>query len=128
MHCTLKQEAIIPPGSSLRAQQQKFDWFREQFNQKRPHEALEMKMPGEFYRPPGRAMSKRIAPHDYSAHYLERRVSRAGTIRVFRKLIYVSNILDEDYVGLEKVYDLFRRFYHIGRYELKTNKIHDIVS
>lgn len=76
-----------------------------------------MKGPREFYRPPGRVMSKRIAPYDYSAHYLDRRVSRAGTIRVFRKII-VSKTLDEDYVGLEKVddgvYDLFRCFYHIG--------------
>jgi len=35
-------------------------------------------------------------------------------------------------VGLEEVddgvYDLFYCFYHIGRYELKTNKIHNIVS
>jgi hypothetical protein len=40
--------------------------------------------------------------------------------------------LHEDYVGLEEVddgvYDLFYCFYHIGRYELKTNKIHDVVS
>jgi len=35
-------------------------------------------------------------------------------------------------VGLEEVddgvYDLFFCFYHIGRYELRTNRIHDIVS
>ena len=45
-HRTLKQEATIPPGSSLRAQQRKLDRFREEFNQERPHEALEMKRPG----------------------------------------------------------------------------------
>ncbi len=61
-----------------------------------------------------------------------RRVSRAGTIRVLRRQIFVSNTLQEDYVGLEEVddgvYDLYFCFYHIGRYELKTNKIHDMVS
>jgi len=35
-------------------------------------------------------------------------------------------------VGLEEVgdgvYDLFFCFYHIGRYQLHSNKIHDIVS
>ena len=132
MHRTLKQEATIPPGSSLRAQQRKFDRFREEFNQERPHEALEMKRPGELYRPSGRTMPKRIEPYDYPAHYLVRRVSRAGTIRVFHNQIFVSNTLHEDYVGLEEVddgvYDLFYCFYHIGRYELKTNKIHDMVS
>jgi len=132
MHRTLKQEATIPPASSLRAQQRKFDRFLEEFNQERPHEALEMKRPGEIYQLSRRAMPKRVETYDYPAHYLVRRVSRAGTIRVFHKQIFVSNTLHEEYVGLEEVddgvYDLFYCFYHIGRYELKTNKIHDIMS
>jgi hypothetical protein len=77
-------------------------------------------------------MPGHIEPHDYPAHYLVRRNSRAGTIRVFHKQIFVSNTLHEDNVGLEEkddvVYDLFFCFYHIGRYELCTNKIHDSVS
>ncbi len=132
MHRTLKQEATIPPASSLRGQQQKFDQFREEFNRERPHEALAMKRPGELYQASSRAMPKRIEPYEYPGHYLVRRVSRAGTIRVFHNQIFVSNTLHEDYVGLEEVddgvYDLYWCFYQIGRYELKTNKIHDIVS
>jgi hypothetical protein len=46
--------------------------------------------------------------------------------------VFVSNTLHEDNVGLEEVddgvYDLFFCFYQIGRYELRANKIHDIVS
>jgi hypothetical protein len=132
MHRTLKQEATIPPASSMRAQQRKFDDFREEFNQVRPHEAIGMKRPAEIYQSSRRAMPKRIEAYDYPGHYLVRRVSRAGTIRVFHKQIFISNTLQEDYVGLEEVddgvYDLFFCFYHIGRYELQTNKIHDIVS
>jgi hypothetical protein len=132
MHRTLKQEATIPPASSMRAQQRKFDDFREEFNQVRPHEAIGMKRPAEIYQSSRRAMPKRIETYDYPGHYLVRRVSRAGTIRVFHKQIFISNTLQEDYVGLEEVddgvYDLFFCFYHIGRYELQTNKIHDIVS
>lgn len=132
MHRTLKQEATIPPANSMRAQQRKFDDFREEFNQVRPHEAIGMKRPAEIYQSSRRAMPKRIETYDYPGHYLVRRVSRAGTIRVFHKQIFISNTLQEDYVGLEEVddgvYDLFFCFYHIGRYELQTNKIHDIVS
>ena len=55
-----------------------------------------------------------------------------GTIRVLRNQVFVSNTLHEDYVGLEEVddgvYDLFFCFYQIGRYELRANKIQDIVS
>jgi len=85
MHRTLKQEATIPPGSSLRAQQRKFNRFREEFNQERPHEALGMKRPGEVYHASSRTMPKRIRRYDYPSQYLVRRVSRGGTIRVLRK-------------------------------------------
>ncbi len=51
---------------------------------------------------------------------------------MFYNQFFVSNTLQEDYVGLEEVddgvFDLFFCFYQIGRYELRTNKIHDIVS
>jgi hypothetical protein len=51
---------------------------------------------------------------------------------VLRKQVFVGNTLSEDYVGLEEVndgvYDLFFCFYPIGCYELRANKIHEIVS
>jgi hypothetical protein len=132
MHRTLKQEATIPPASSLRAQQRKFDHFREEFNQERPHEAIGMKRPGEIYQASERQMPKRIETYDYPEHFLVRRVSRAGTIRVFRNQVFVSNTLQEDYVGLEEVadgvYDMYFCFYQIGRYDLQSNKIQGIVS
>ena len=43
MHRTLKEEATIPPGNSLHAQQKKFEYFQEEFNYVRPHEAIGMK-------------------------------------------------------------------------------------
>ena len=132
MHRTLKEEATIPPASCLRAQQQKFDRFREEFNQVRPHEAIGMKRPGEIYQASERSIPKRIETYGYPAHFLVRRVSRAGTIRVFHNQVFVSNTLHEDYVGLEEVadgvYDLYFCFYQIGRYELQLNKIQGIVS
>ena len=77
-------------------------------------------------------MPGRIEPYEYPGHRLVRRVSRSGTIRIFKKQIFVSNTLHADHVGLEEVddgvYDLFFCFYHIGRYDLQANKIHDIVS
>ena len=132
MHRTLKQEATIPPSSSLPAQQRRFDAFREEFNQVRPHEAIDMKRPAEIYQSSIRALPKKIKAYVYPGNYLVRRVSRAGTIRVFNNQFFVSHTLDEDYVGLEEVddgvYDLFFCFYHIGRYELRNNKLQGIVS
>ena len=91
-----------------------------------------MKRPGEVYQTSPRAMPKRIEPYDYPSHYLVRRVSRAGTIRVLRKQIFMSNTLHEDYVGLEEVddgvYDLYFCFYQIGRYDWRKNKIQGVMS
>jgi len=132
MHRTLKQEATIPPSSSLRSQQRKFDAFREEFNDVRPHEAIEMKRPADLYQPSDRSLPKRVEVYDYPGHFLVRRVSRGGTIRIFNQQVFVSNTLQEDYVGLEEVgdgvYDLYFCFYQIGRYELQANRIQDIVS
>ena len=132
MHRTMKQEATIPPEGSVRSQQERFDRFQHQFNEERPHEALGMKRTAEVYRPSQRSMPRRIGTYDYPGHYLVRRVSRCGTIRVLSNQVFVSQTLNEDYVGLEEVddgvYDLYFCFYQIGRYELRTNKIRDIVS
>jgi len=132
MHRTLKREATIPPASSLAAQQRRFDAFRQEFNEVRPHESLAMQRPAQLYHPSTRAMPRRIATYDYPSHFLVRRVSRDGTIRVLSKQIFVSNTLHDDFVGLEEIddgiYDLYFCFYQIGRYLLRPNKIEDIVS
>jgi putative transposase len=132
MHRTLKQEATIPPANSLKAQQRKFDAFREEFNTDRPHEALGMVDPASVYRSSPREMPEHVGSYDYPSHYLVRRVSRCGTIRVFHNQIFVTQTLNEEHVGLEEVddgiYDLYFCFYQIGRYELRTNRIVDIIS
>ncbi len=58
-------------------------------------------------------------------------MSRCGTIRVSGNQVFVSQALNEEHVALEEVvdgvYDLYFCFYLIGRYELKSNRIHDII-
>ena len=55
MHLTLKKEDTRPAGANLLQQQAKFDAFLEEFNNQRPHEALDMKCPRPAlfsFRPP----------------------------------------------------------------------------
>jgi hypothetical protein len=42
MHLTLKQQATRPEGANILQQQGKFDAFIQEFNNERPHEALDM--------------------------------------------------------------------------------------
>jgi hypothetical protein len=99
-----------------------------------PYETIGMKRPTEICQAPSRTILKRIDPPDHPSHCLVQRASRAGTIRVFHKQVLASNTLQEDYIGLEEVdngveaHDLFFCFYHVGRCELHTSKIHDTLS
>jgi transposase InsO family protein len=51
MHRTLQMEATRPAGSNFLQQQAKFDAFPHEFNNERPHEALDMKCPADVYKP-----------------------------------------------------------------------------
>jgi transposase InsO family protein len=55
MHRTLKAETTRPAGSNSLQQQARFDAFISEFNDERPHEAIEMKTPAEVYTPSSRA-------------------------------------------------------------------------
>ena len=49
MHKTLKAETTRPPAGNLSAQQARFNRFRREFNEERPHEALGQETPESVY-------------------------------------------------------------------------------
>ena len=51
MHLTRKLAATRPAAGNVLQQQARFDDFIEQYNRERPHQALEMKVPADLYRP-----------------------------------------------------------------------------
>ncbi len=48
MHRTLKADTTRPPAANLRAQQGQFKHCREEFNDERPHEELDMRTPAAY--------------------------------------------------------------------------------
>jgi len=64
MHLTLKKEATRPAGANLLQPEAKFDTFLQEFNNECPHEALEMKCPGEVYASSCRPYQGISEPHD----------------------------------------------------------------
>ena len=105
MHRTLKAETTRPPGANLRAQQQKFHHFREEFNQARPHEALDMCTPAARYEPSPRAMPNKLPPLEYPDRFEVRYVSANGGIRWNHQWVNVSTTCVGEYVGLEEIDD-----------------------
>jgi Integrase core domain len=105
MHRTLKAETTRPPCANLRAQQQKFNHFRDEFNHERPHEALDMRTPAACYDPSSRKMPTTLPPLEdpdrFEVHY----VSANGGIRWNHRWVNVSHVCVGEYVGLEEIDD-----------------------
>jgi hypothetical protein len=102
MHLTLKNETTRPAGMNCLQQQSKFDEFLEEFNNERPHEALDMKCPAEVYTPslrPYRGLPELAYPfHDTSIQ-----VTCCGRICLHRKKINLSTVFAGQAVGLKEV-------------------------
>ena len=105
MHRTLKAEATRPPSGNLHAQQVRFNRFRHEYNDDRPHEALDQETPGSVYQPSPRALPQTLAPLEYPGHFEVRLVSRNSGIRWKKHWVCVTHTLAGEYVGLEEVDD-----------------------
>jgi putative transposase len=105
MHRTLKAETTRPPAQNARAQQRLFDSFRLEFNNERPHETLQDKLPADFYQPSPRPFPDRLPQPEYPGHFEVRKVSKNGGIRWKKGWVNISHSLLEQYVGLEEVDD-----------------------
>ena len=106
MHFTLKNEATVPASRNLIGQQRRFDKWREEFNEKRPHEALEMRVPAQRYslsiRVYRRGINKKTQIK-YPEGYKVRRVRRNGEIRWKGKMRFVGASLKGVKVGIKQV-------------------------
>jgi transposase InsO family protein len=105
MHLTLKQETASPPRASLRSQQQRFDAFREEYNQERPHEALEQRTPAEVYQASPRRYPSRVPEPEYGQDVLVRYVRKSGEIKWQGQRMYLGEVLAGENIGLKPVLD-----------------------
>jgi putative transposase len=105
MHRTLKNETTRPAKGSLAAQQVRFNRFRTEYNEQRPHEALDQETPASLYRPSPRVLPKRLPEIEYPAHYEVRYVSANGGMRWKCAWVCVTHTLAGEYVGLNEVGD-----------------------
>jgi len=104
MHLTLKKEATRPAGTNIFQQQAKFDAFIDEFNNERPHEALEMKCPTEVYTPSLRSYEG-ISEPNYPFHDQTIIVTNCGRLCMYRKKINLSSSLAGQAVGVKEVDD-----------------------
>jgi putative transposase len=102
MHGTLKPETCQPPAANAADQQSRFDTFRNEFNQERPHEALGQRQPAEFYRPSPRPFVEPVGDLDYGPDELVRRVRSSGEIKWRGAMLFLSEAIIGQAVGLSQ--------------------------
>lgn len=125
MHRTLKEG--VPVRANLKAQQRAYDAFREEYNWVRSHESLQRKTPGSVYCPSKRSFPEKLPEVEYESGVTVRMVRHNGEIKWRSELIYVSEVLAKEPLGLRPVgddkWELRYSFHVLGLLDEQTNRI-----
>ena len=127
MHRELKRETARPAAATGRAQQRRFDAFRQRYNTERPHEGIGDRTPASLWTPSARPYPERLVPPDYPPHLEVRRVSPVGTISLHSREPFLTRVLQGEHVGLDEVDDgVWNIVYYgtlLGRLDERTLRI-----
>jgi putative transposase len=104
MHLTLKKEATKPAAKNFLQQQARFDTFLECYNHERPHQALNMKYPGELYVTSPRSY-RGLDELRYPFHDRTIMVTQCGRICFEQRKINLSQVFAGQNVGVKQVSD-----------------------
>jgi putative transposase len=125
-HLTLQQDTTTPPATTVAQQQRRFDQMRREFNTERPHEALGQQPPARLYRASPRPYPTRLEDAWYDATHQVRRVQQTGQISWQGELVFVSETVRGEVVGLAETDhgDWTVRFMHVelGRIDRHTRR------
>jgi putative transposase len=100
-HKTLKAAATKPASLSMHSQQRRFDDFRTEYNEHRPHRSLpDRKPPASLYTSSERSYPKRLPRFDYPSTSAVRLVDTSGNIKWQGDQVFISGNLAGDYVAL----------------------------
>ena len=108
LHRTLKKETTKPAKFNHLQQQERFDEFIDYYNNKRPHQAINMKYPAEIYQPSVRQYNG-LPEIDYPYHDRTVTVTHCGRICIKKRKINLSQALSGQNIGI-KVFDRERFF------------------
>lgn len=127
MHKDLKAATTRPPGRTMREQQEKFERFRSEYNNVRPHESLKGRRPADLLKRCKRPFSRKLSKIEYPGHYETRSVLAKGFIKWRGKSVFIGQSLVRERVGLvetdDGIWTLFFSNVELGRYDARTNRI-----
>lgn len=129
-HRVLKADTARPPAPNCAAQQQRFRRFVREYNETRPHEALDNQPPTTRYAPSPRALPRRAPPVDYPGHMEVRLVASNGDVSWAGERLFIASALAGQYVAFEEVDDglwtLHFATVALARYDARHRTLHPI--
>lgn len=127
MHRTLKLEAVNTMASNMKEQQRLFDEFIYDYNNHRPHEALNHESPVHYYKKSSRPYVESPPAIEYDLGYTVRGVRYNGYFRFNGQLYYLTDLLHKQRIALKEFDDgqwmIYYSFYPIGILDLRRNKV-----
>ena len=125
MHLTLKKETTKPAANNFLQQQEKFDRFIDCYNQERPHQAINMRYPGELYQRSERSYHG-LEPLEYPFHDRTVAVTMCGRVCFATRKINLSTVFAGQNVGVkevdEKVWLISFMHYDLGFFDHESNR------
>jgi len=127
MHRDIALEIEAFARGNHRDHQIVFDLWREEYNHKRPHEALKMRRPAEYYKRSSLKYPGRGCYWQYPDTFQTRRVNGSGCIWIENQPLYLSISLAYQQVGLKPLpglqLEIYLASYYIATLDLPTRRI-----
>jgi hypothetical protein len=103
LHRVYKAETLHPVARTLRGQKNRTRQWCWEYNYKRPHEALGMVVPGDYYRKSRHRLPARSQPWKYPKDWLSRLVKGKGMISLNGRSRFVGEAFETERVGLKRI-------------------------
>ena len=128
-HRTFKEEVLKYHNfQSLTEAQKHFDAWREIYNYIRPHEALNMKCPGERYSPSNRRYTEKLPAIEYRSEDQVKKVGGNGEVSFQGNRLYVGSFLKGERVAFrqrkEDEWDIYYVESRIGSFKRNKEKLY----
>ena len=128
----LPLKEAVAPQPNIDEQQRQYDPFQEEYNWERSHESLGRKTPGSIHSVSPRSYPTKLPEVEYESGVTVRRVRHNGEIKWRGELLYLSDVLAKEPVGLKPIdeckWELRYSFHLLGILDERTKSISPAVG
>lgn len=121
MHRTLNEEA--KRGRTIAEQQRHFDCFRLTYNTKRPHQALNNRVPADVYVSSVKRYPVRLRDPKYEDRFFPERLGTRGNLRFMGTSDCITPLLGKELVGLlqiePRIWEVYFGTHYLGFWNKK---------